>query len=72
MCGWGHKSRSHFGPALEILSTLSLYTSVDVDLAEHIYNPFAFDVSDLDNLYRVYFSVSSDNHVLTNRPGRRE
>ncbi len=45
-------------PARESSITVSPFQPADIDLGEHAYNPFAYDVACLGNVYRVWFSMS--------------
>ena len=45
-------------PANEAWVGAAVYKPNDVCLGEPAYNPFAFDVGMLDNMFRVHFSVS--------------
>lgn len=49
-------------PARESRITVSPFQPADIDLGEHAYNPFAYDVACLGNVYRVYFSVSPSHN----------
>ncbi|KAI0355665.1 hypothetical protein OH77DRAFT_303712 [Trametes cingulata] len=43
-------------PAVEATTGLSSFSARDIELGEHEYNPFAYDVACLGNTFRVYFS----------------
>lgn len=46
-------------PAKEALYGSAAYKPWDIALGEPTYNPFAYDVGMLGNLFRTYFAVSS-------------
>ncbi|KAI0363342.1 hypothetical protein BV20DRAFT_958483, partial [Pilatotrama ljubarskyi] len=43
-------------PAIESMITQASIQPKDIMLGEHVYNPFAFDVACLGNIFRVHFS----------------
>lgn len=48
---------SFYRPREEAMMGAPAYQPPDVSLGEPIYNPFAYDVACLGNIYRVFFTV---------------
>ena len=55
-------------PADEACMGSDLFKPLDVWLGEPHYNPFAFDVGMLGNMFRVYLSVSTHFSYAASRP----
>ena len=56
---------SYYRPSEEALVGAPCYLPSDISLGEQFYNPFAYDVACLGNMYRVFFTVRRHPNLRT-------